>query len=160
SWMWLLRGLRLSDRIRRDSDASGSSGCAQVDDDRERIRISAQAAARYNLVSSRIRPDDHRTMHHTEVAIVGGGIVGPATAHILTMRFPRLRVTVIEKEPEIGRHQTGHNSGVIHSGIYYRPGTLKARNCREGRVAMEAFCTEEGIPFEQCGKVIVATSEH
>src|SRR5690606_11564500 len=71
-----------------------------------------------------------------------------------------LRVTVIEKEPEIGRHQTGHNSGVIHSGIYYRPGTLKARNCREGRVAMEAFCTEEGIPFERGGKVIVATSQH
>ena len=97
-------------------------------------------------------------MHHTEVAIVGGGIVGLATAHALATRYPHLRITVIEKESSLGTHQTGHNSGVLHSGIYYRPGSLKARNCREGKLAMEHFCTEEGIPFERCGKVIVATS--
>lgn len=98
-------------------------------------------------------------MHHTEVAIVGGGIVGLATAYRLTERFPRLRVTVVEKERELASHQTGHNSGVLHSGIYYRPGSLKARNCRDGKRALEAFCEREGIPFERCGKVIVATTQ-
>ena len=96
-------------------------------------------------------------MHHTEVAVIGGGIVGLATAHALTLRYPQLRVSILEKEEHLGTHQTGHNSGVLHSGIYYRPGSLKARNCRDGKRAMEAFCDEEGIPFERCGKVIVAT---
>jgi len=94
-----------------------------------------------------------------DVVIVGGGIVGLATAFHLTRRWPRLRVTVIEKEGELAAHQTGHNSGVLHSGIYYKPGSLKAKNCRAGKLAMEEFCRSEGIAFELCGKVIVATRE-
>lgn len=91
-----------------------------------------------------------------DVAIIGGGIVGLATAYQLQQRFPRARVVVLEKEPRVAVHQTGHNSGVLHSGIYYRPGSLRAVNCRLGKQAMEAFCEQEGIPYELCGKVIVA----
>ncbi len=91
-----------------------------------------------------------------DVAIVGAGIVGLATAYQITERYPDRRVLVLEKEDRVGRHQSGHNSGVLHSGIYYTPGSLKARNCRDGKLAMEAFCTREQIPFEVCGKVIVA----
>ncbi len=94
-----------------------------------------------------------------DVAIVGGGIIGLATAHELLRRYPARRVIVLEKEGSIGLHQTGHNSGVLHSGIYYRPGSLRAVNCRAGKAAMEEFCREQGIPFEICGKVIVATCE-
>jgi L-2-hydroxyglutarate oxidase LhgO len=79
-----------------------------------------------------------------------------ATAFQLSRVRPDLKVVILEKEAELAAHQTGHNSGVLHSGIYYRPGSLKARNCREGKRAMEQFCAEEGIPFEICGKVIVA----
>ena len=92
----------------------------------------------------------------SDVVIVGGGIVGMATAYQLTQLDSTLQVTVLEKEPTLGRHQTGHNSGVLHSGIYYRPGSLKARNCREGNQRMQEFCRAEGIPHEICGKVIVA----
>lgn len=95
-----------------------------------------------------------------EVVVVGGGIVGLASAWQLTQLYPGTRVTVLEKEPAVGQHQTGHNSGVLHSGIYYKPGSLKARNCREGKLAMQEFCAQENIPFEICGKVIVATSEN
>lgn len=94
-----------------------------------------------------------------DVVIVGGGIVGLATAWQLTQQFPRLRVLVLEKEAEVGQHQTGHNSGVLHSGIYYKPGSLKAINCRTGKRAMEEFCAQHGVPFEICGKVIVAVNE-
>src|SRR5678810_769862 len=97
-------------------------------------------------------------MSHSHVAILGGGIVGLATAYNLTQRYPELSLRVIEKEPDVGAHQTGHNSGVLHSGIYYKPGSLKAANCRIGKQAMEAFCAAEGIEYEICGKVIVATS--
>jgi (S)-2-hydroxyglutarate dehydrogenase len=93
------------------------------------------------------------------VAIVGGGIVGLATAWQLLGRYPGARVTVLEKEAEVGAHQTGHNSGVLHSGIYYKPGTLRAANCRTGKRAMEEFCAEHGVPYDICGKVIVAISE-
>jgi L-2-hydroxyglutarate oxidase len=92
-----------------------------------------------------------------DVAIVGGGIVGMATAHALAT--PRRKVIVLEAERRLAAHQTGHNSGVIHSGLYYRPGTLKARNCVEGRTAMYALCRDHGIPHERCGKLVVATSE-
>ncbi len=95
---------------------------------------------------------------HT-VLIVGGGIVGLATAYRLVERFPDFQVTILEKEPKIALHQTGRNSGVLHSGIYYKPGSLKATNCRAGKQAMEEFCEKEGIPFERCGKVIVAVDE-
>jgi L-2-hydroxyglutarate oxidase len=98
-------------------------------------------------------------MEQADLAIVGGGIVGLATAYRYQQRFPGRRVVVLEKEPEVGRHQTGHNSGVLHSGIYYRPGSLKATNCRLGKQAMQEFCAEHQVPFDICGKVIVATSE-
>lgn len=96
----------------------------------------------------------------TDVAVVGGGIVGLATAYQLTRSRPGTRVVVLEKEPEVGRHQTGHNSGVLHSGIYYKPGSLKAINCRQGKKLMEDFCASEDIPFEICGKVIVAIDDN
>src|SRR3989454_3843640 len=98
-------------------------------------------------------------MQQADVAIIGAGIVGLATAYNLTQRFPERRVVVLEKEAQLAQHQTGHNSGVLHSGIYYKPGSLKAMNCRAGKQAMEAFCAAEGIEYELCGKVIVATSE-
>jgi L-2-hydroxyglutarate oxidase len=91
-----------------------------------------------------------------DVAIIGGGIVGLATAMCLGRRY-RASVIVLEKENRLAAHQTGNNSGVIHSGLYYKPGSLKARNCTAGREALEHFCTERGIPFERCGKVVVAT---
>ena len=98
-------------------------------------------------------------MQHADVAIIGGGILGLATAYNLIQRYPERRVVLLEKESQVAQHQTGHNSGVLHSGIYYKPGSLKALNCREGKKAMEAFCAAEGIDYEICGKVIVATSE-
>ena len=94
-----------------------------------------------------------------DVAVVGGGIVGLATAREILSRDPRRSVLVLEKERELASHQTGHNSGVIHSGIYYRPGSLKARNCRRGVLKLVAFCGEHGVPYELCGKVVVASSE-
>jgi L-2-hydroxyglutarate oxidase LhgO len=94
-----------------------------------------------------------------DVVIVGGGIVGLATALQAIRRKPDMRLAVLEKEPEIARHQSGHNSGVIHSGIYYKPGSLKARNCVSGAARMVEFCREHAIPFEICGKVVVATDE-
>ena len=93
------------------------------------------------------------------VTIVGGGIVGLAVALEITRRFPRIRLLLLEKEDHVGRHQSGHNSGVIHSGIYYKPGSLKAKLCVAGAAAMVEFCREHGIPHQICGKVIVATEE-
>ncbi|MEZ6052355.1 MAG: L-2-hydroxyglutarate oxidase [Planctomycetaceae bacterium] len=98
-------------------------------------------------------------MKRVDVAIVGGGIVGLATAYRLGERFPDLKIVVLEKESRVAEHQTGHNSGVLHSGIYYKPGSLRAVNCRDGKFAMMEFCEREGIPVEICGKVIVATAE-
>lgn len=97
------------------------------------------------------------TRHDT--VIVGGGIVGLATALALREAEPQSRVLILEKEAGVARHQTGHNSGVIHAGIYYKPGSRKAQLCVEGVRLMEAFCTENGVPFERCGKVIVARDE-
>lgn len=99
-------------------------------------------------------------MQQAEVGIIGGGILGLATAYHLTQQWPERRVVVLEKESGLAHHQTGHNSGVLHSGIYYKPGSLKAQNCREGKKAMEEFCAAEGIDYEICGKVIVAVNEN
>jgi L-2-hydroxyglutarate oxidase len=98
-------------------------------------------------------------MSKPSIAIIGGGIVGLATGLEFTRRFPGLSLAIIEKEPALARHQTGHNSGVIHSGIYYKPGSLKARLCVEGVNALLRFCQEYGVPYDICGKVIVATQE-
>lgn len=94
-----------------------------------------------------------------DLAVVGGGIVGLATAYQFTRRYPGRRVLVLEKEARLAEHQTGRNSGVLHSGIYYKPGSLKALTCRAGKKAMEEFCAAEGIAHEICGKVIVAVSD-
>ena len=94
-----------------------------------------------------------------DVVIVGGGIVGLSTAMQLKRRFPAWQVAVVEKEPAIARHQTGHNSGVIHSGIYYRPDSQKAKFCVAGVQALLRFCDENEIKYRQCGKVIVATGD-
>jgi L-2-hydroxyglutarate oxidase len=94
-----------------------------------------------------------------EVIIIGGGIVGMATARAVLMQQPGAKVLVLEKESMLCAHQTGRNSGVIHSGIYYKPGSYKARLCTAGREAMYAFCEEHGIAHERCGKVIVATEQ-
>ena len=94
-----------------------------------------------------------------DLAIIGGGIVGLAAGMELLTRYPSLRLVILEKEHELAQHQTGHNSGVIHSGIYYAPGSLKARACVAGKAKLIEFCDEHGIPYEQCGKVIVATHE-
>ncbi|MEV4647398.1 L-2-hydroxyglutarate oxidase [Saccharopolyspora sp. NPDC049357] len=93
-----------------------------------------------------------------DVAIIGGGIVGLATAHALIEQQPDRRITVLDKERHWGAHQTGHNSGVIHSGLYYPPGSAKARFARAGGEAMYRFCTDHGIPVRRTGKVVVATS--
>src|SRR5580698_1529007 len=89
--------------------------------------------------------------------VIGAGIVGLAVALEITRRFPRLRLLVLEKEDRVARHQSGHNSGVIRSGVYYKPGSQKARLCVSGAAAMVAFCQEHGFPHEVCVKVIVAT---
>lgn len=93
-----------------------------------------------------------------DFGVIGGGIVGLATAMSLASLRPGASIVLIEKETALGRHQTGHNSGVIHSGIYYAPGSLKAKLCKEGASAVKEFCTEERIPFEICGKLLVATN--
>ncbi len=94
-----------------------------------------------------------------DVIIAGAGIVGLATGLMILQKRPKTRLLILDKEDGVARHQTGHNSGVIHSGIYYKPGSLKAKNCITGYKRLIEFCNEENIPYEICGKVIVATSE-
>lgn len=98
-------------------------------------------------------------MKQYDVIIIGGGIVGLATAWQLQQRAPSLKLAVVEKEGSLAFHQTGRNSGVLHSGIYYRPGSLRAQNCRLGKESLERFCTEHGVAWQQTGKVIVAIRE-
>jgi (S)-2-hydroxyglutarate dehydrogenase len=97
--------------------------------------------------------------NNSDIIIIGGGIVGLATAYQLVQKHPKRSVTVLDKESKVSAHQTGHNSGVMHSGIYYKPGSLKASNCRTGKQLLQEFCAQEGIPFDVCGKIIVATAE-
>lgn len=98
------------------------------------------------------------TTDRYDYAIVGGGIVGVSTAWQLKQRLPDSRIVILEKEPEVGRHQTGHNSGVIHAGVYYQPGSMKARFCKLGVDATIRFSQENNIPVEQCGKLLVSTN--
>ena len=105
-------------------------------------------------------PDTPATsLDRADLLVVGGGILGLATAREMLIRHPDLRVVVVEREPELAAHQTGHNSGVVHAGLYYTPGSLKARLCREGKVALEAYCAERGIEVQRVGKLVVALGE-
>jgi len=94
-----------------------------------------------------------------DIAVIGAGIVGLSTAWQLQKRYPKYRILLIEKEAQVGLHQTGHNSGVIHAGVYYAPGSLKAEFCYRGAKDTKAFCREHNIEFEECGKLLVATNE-
>ena len=126
--------------------------------------LSCAAQAQYNLIERRqisVRKSNPGMSADSplDIAIVGGGIVGLSTARTLAERHRGLRIAVIEKEADTAQHQTGNNSGVIHSGIYYRPGSLRARMAVQGSERMVAFCAEHGIPYDRCGKVIVATED-
>ncbi|MBD2023174.1 FAD-dependent oxidoreductase, partial [Leptolyngbya sp. FACHB-711] len=94
-----------------------------------------------------------------DFAIIGGGIVGLSVGMALGKRYPDCKILLLEKESQWAFHQTGNNSGVIHSGVYYKPGSFKAKFCRDGCESMVNFCQEHNIPHEVCGKVIVATEE-
>jgi len=119
----------------------------QIDGDAARVRL-AFLPKGFNVMEK-----------FSNLAIIGGGIVGCATALSIITRNPELKVTLFEKEPHLAGHQTGHNSGVIHAGLYYRPGSLKATTCCSGREALYRFCIEHGIPHQRCGKVVVAVDE-
>jgi L-2-hydroxyglutarate oxidase len=97
--------------------------------------------------------------YKADVVVVGGGIVGLATAYAVLKQNPKTKLVVLEKESQVGAHQTRHNSGVIHSGLYYKPGSLKAKNCLDGYAKLLQFCNENNIAHEICGKVVVATSQ-
>ena len=99
------------------------------------------------------------TADRADLVVVGGGIVGLATAYQLLGSHPNLRLLLIEKEDRLAAHQSGHNSGVIHAGIYYPSGSLKAQLCRDGKRELEEFASEHDIPFEHCGKLVVALHE-
>ncbi|MHA4737502.1 L-2-hydroxyglutarate oxidase [Dyadobacter sp. MSC1_007] len=94
-----------------------------------------------------------------DITVIGGGIVGLATALRIKEQKPSLKVLLLEKEKEVAKHQTGHNSGVIHSGLYYKPGSLKATNCIRGYRMLIDFCDRKGVPYDLCGKIVVATTE-
>merc|ERR1719220_2034475 len=96
---------------------------------------------------------------HYDLGVVGGGIVGLATAQEISWRHPQLKVVVMEKEAELATHQTGHNSGVVHAGIYYKPGSLMARLCVEGMKRTYEYCDEHNIPYKKVGKLVVATDD-
>src|SRR5207248_8225317 len=93
------------------------------------------------------------------IAIVGGGILGLATARLIAREIRDTEVLVLEKEQGLAQHQTSHNSGVVHAGLYYAPGSLKARLCGHGMSLLKAFCLERGIEYDECGKLVIATDE-
>ena len=93
----------------------------------------------------------------SKIVVIGAGIVGLATAYKLSQKYPKSKIAIIEKDQRITQHQTGRNSGVIHSGIYYTPGSLKAKNCQNGYKQLLTFCNKNDIAYDICGKVIVAT---
>lgn len=93
------------------------------------------------------------------MVVVGGGIVGVASAREILLRHPKLKIAIVEKEKKLAFHQSGHNSGVIHAGIYYKPGSLKAKLCVQGLHLTYAYCDEKKIPYKKCGKLIVATND-
>jgi L-2-hydroxyglutarate oxidase len=94
-----------------------------------------------------------------DITVVGGGIVGVATAYKIQLKYPQLKIIVIEKEKHLANHQTGNNSGVIHSGLYYKPGSKKAQTCVDGRKQLVKFAQQYGIKHDVCGKVVVAVDE-
>ncbi|MHC4330830.1 MAG: FAD-dependent oxidoreductase, partial [Planctomycetota bacterium] len=94
-----------------------------------------------------------------DIVVVGGGIVGLASAYKIALRHPDIRIAVLEKEKTLASHQTGRNSGVIHSGLYYQPGSTKAKTCAKGRKELITFAKRHKIPHEICGKIVVATHE-
>ncbi len=96
-------------------------------------------------------------MQETQIVIVGAGLVGLATAYAISQQYPDWRMTVLDKEAQVSQHQSGHNSGVLHAGLYYKPGSLKARLCLQGRELLEQFCEAEGVAYERCGKLVLAT---
>ena len=103
-------------------------------------------------------PERDGATERADIVVIGGGIIGLATAYRLLQARPGLRITILEKEARLATHQTGHNSGVVHAGLYYAPGSLKARLCREGKTALEAFCEAHEIPIERTGKLVVAVA--
>src|SRR5690349_19499207 len=111
-------------------------------------------------VARRQRFDSGGSMVTTyDIVVVGSGIVGLATARELLQRHPQLAIAVVDKEDRPGVHQSGHNSGVLHAGVYYKPGSLKAQLCVQGKASMERFADEHGIAYETCGKLIVAIDD-
>src|SRR5439155_13909086 len=104
-------------------------------------------------------PGCDRVSQAVSVCVVGGGLVGLATAFRMLEARPGLRVTVLEQERELAVHQSGHNSGVVHAGLYYPPGSLKAALCREGKAALESFCEQHDIPFQRVGKLVMAVTD-
>ena len=94
-----------------------------------------------------------------DIAIIGGGIIGLSTTYNFLRAYPNKKVIIVQKESEIGLHQTGHNSGVIHSGLYYKPGSLKAINCRNGIVLLKEFCDKYNLKYEICGKLVIASNQ-
>jgi L-2-hydroxyglutarate oxidase LhgO len=96
---------------------------------------------------------------HIDLVVIGGGIVGCATALAISSRNPDLKIALLEKESRLASHQAGHNSGVIHAGLYYKPGSMKAETCASGREALCRFCNVHSISRQRCGKVVVAVDE-
>src|SRR6478736_2618544 len=122
------------------------------------MRVSRFSTGDSFLTLGRVNLASSQPPAECDILIVGGGILGLATARELLSRNPGARLAVLEREPELAAHQTGHSSGVIHAGIYYAPGSLKARLCVEGAQALYGYCERRGIPVDRNGKLIVATA--